>query len=120
MISALEFRISSASVGGGTYVVALGGEVDLHTAPQLDDELGRLVALGARRVIIDLSSTTFVDSTVLGVLLRARKRLGGSGGAMVIVSDDRRVLRLFEVTGLDRKFRVEQTLVDAMQNTVAA
>ena len=119
-MSTLDFRLSSARVGGGVYVVALGGEVDLHTAPQLDDELVRLIGLGATRIVVDLSSTNFVDSTVLSVLLRARKRLGGGGGDMAIVSDDRRILRLFEVTGLDRKFRVEQTLVDAMQSAVAA
>ena len=118
-MSVLDFRISSARVGNGVYVVAVGGEADMHTAPQLDSELFRLIGLGATRVIVDLASTSFVDSTVLGVLLRALKRLAADGGSLVVVSDDRRVLRLFEVTGLDRKFRVEQTLVDAIGTPLA-
>ncbi len=93
--------------------MALGGEVDLHTAPRLDEELFRLIDLGATRVIVDLSDTSFIDSTVLGVLLRAHKRIAGNGGRFVLVTDDPRTRRLFQVTGLDGRFKVASTLIDA-------
>ena len=113
-MSALDFRLSSAQLGPGAFVLALGGEVDLHTAPRLDEELFRLIDLGASRIVVDLTGASFVDSTILGVLLRALKRVRSDGGELVVVSDDRRVLRVFEVTGLDRKLRIERSLVEAI------
>ena len=117
-VSTIDFRISSARLVGGAHVVALGGEVDLHTAPQLGEELDAVAADAGRRVIVDLSGATFIDSTVLGVLLRALRRTRRDGGQLVLVSDDRRILRTFEITGLDRKFRIEATLTEAVENLV--
>ncbi len=109
-MSALEFRLSSAQLGPGAFVVALGGEVDLHTAPRLDEELFRLIDLGAIRIVVDLSGANFVDSTILGVLVRASKRFA----FLVLAVGDFRVLRVLEITGLDRKLRVERSREEAL------
>jgi anti-sigma B factor antagonist len=63
---------------------------------------------------------TFVDSTVLSVLLRYQGRFKTLGGDCVIVTDDRRVLRTFEVTGLDRSFVIERRLSDAIAGILPA
>ena len=117
-MSTIDFRISSAQLGARTRIVSLGGEIDLHTAPQLNDALESAVADGATRVIVDFEGVSFIDSTVLGVLLRTFSRLRSSGGELVLVSDDRRILRTFEITGLDRKFRIESSLAEAMHSLV--
>jgi len=57
---------------------------------------------------------SFIDSTVLGVLLSYHERLQNLGGELVIVTEDRRVLRTFEITGLDRIFAIERRLADAV------
>jgi anti-sigma B factor antagonist len=76
----VDFDLVTQEVGDGTFVVALTGEVDLHTAPELKAALLRLVAEGPTRIVVDLSGATFVDSTTLGVLLGAVKRLRLIGG----------------------------------------
>jgi anti-sigma B factor antagonist len=118
-MSAVDFRISSAHLANDAYIVSLGGEVDLYTAPQLDQALQELTASGARRVVIDLAGAAFIDSTVLGVLLNALTRLDAGGGELVLVSDDHRILKLLEVTGLTRVFRIEATLTEAIESLVA-
>ena len=100
-------------------MVAVRGEVDLHTAPDLADELSALIGRGAREIVVDLSASTFIDSTTLGVLLHALKRLESRRGRLVIVSNDRRILRTFEITGLDRRFRLEDSLADALELAAA-
>ena len=113
--------------GGRTGVDRLlGGEspgqsVDEHgehdRVQREPDSLARLCGgeeSGARRVVIDLAGAAFIDSTVLGVLLKALTRLDAGGGELVLVSDDRRILKLLEVTGLGRVFRIEPTLTDAI------
>lgn len=111
---ATEFQISSATLGRGVQIVSIGGEVDMHTAPRLDEEIAAAMELGARRVVVDLAGTSFIDSTVVGVLLRAHQRLSGQGGQLVLVADDPRILRVFQLTGLDRRFAIERSLVETI------
>jgi anti-sigma B factor antagonist len=106
----LDARIDAARIGRGVHLVAVGGEIDLHTAPRLDEALFGAIGDGAQRVLVDLAGTTFVDSTVLGILVRAHRCLNDCGGRLVIVSDDPRILRTLALTGLDRMLSVESSL----------
>jgi anti-sigma B factor antagonist len=73
---------------------------------------------GASNAVVDLGGVGFIDSTALRVLLRALPRFSRRGGTLVLVSDDRRVLRTLEITGLDRKFTVEPKLSEAIAHVV--
>ena len=110
----MNFTLSSEKLGeGADYVVYLGGEVDLYTAPELKQELHRLVAEGATRVVVDMTQTTFIDSTTLGVLLSVVKRVRPEGGTVVLVCPDRNVRRIFEITLLDREHAIVDTRDEA-------
>ena len=114
-----EFSVETLE-GDGCAVVAVGGEADLHTAPLLKGELVRAIDSGARRLVVDFSRTTFIDSTVLGNLVRARKRLVTAGGEEVaLVATDSTVVRVLEVTGLDRVFAIFPTREAAMRAPAA-
>jgi anti-sigma B factor antagonist len=113
-MTVIEFSVNTAALGGDAFVVTLTGEVDLHTAPALERALEGVVGLGGTSVALDLADVSFVDSTTLGVLLHYDERLRGLGGELVIVTEDRRVLRTFELTGLDRVFAIERRLADAL------
>jgi anti-sigma B factor antagonist len=109
----LGLQVETISAGPREHVVALRGEIDLSTAPELRAALLALIDDGARRIVVDLTSTTFVDSTTLGVLLGAGKRLRVSGGELAIVCADRNIRRIFEITLLDRVFSIHATLAEA-------
>jgi anti-sigma B factor antagonist len=114
----VEFDLATEDVGAGTFVVALTGEVDLYTAPELKSELLRLVAEEPERIVVDLSGATFVDSTALGVLLGAVKRLRLAGGELVIVCADLNIRRILSITLLDRAFTIYDTVADALADTM--
>jgi anti-sigma B factor antagonist len=109
-----DFGLVTASVGEENYVVALTGEADLFTAPELKHELTGLVDGGARSIVVDLSRTTFIDSTTLSVLLGAIKRLRPNGGEMGVVCRDRNIRKIFEITLLDRVFSLYETREQAL------
>ena len=115
-----EFEVRIAEVGNNGFVVSVSGEVDLHTAPEMERELVEVLQLGGNSVVVDFADVGFIDSTVLGLLLRYKPRFRSRGGDLVLVSDDRRILRTLEITGLDRVFRIEQRLGDAVAGLQAA
>ena len=117
----MNFNLSSEKLeSGADYVVSLGGEVDLYTAPELKQELHRLVGEGATRIVIDMSETTFIDSTTLGVLLSVVKRVRPEGGSVVLVCPDRNVKRIFEITLLDRVFAIVDTREEAFDELASS
>ena len=109
-----EFGVKTAQLGNDAFVVSVTGEADLNTAPEIERELKGVLDLGGRAVVVDLLEVGFIDSTVLGILLRFQPRFRGRGGDLVLVSDDLRVLRTLEITGLDRIFQIERRLGDAV------
>ncbi len=83
-------------------VVVVEGEHDIYTAPTLRERLDEAVGRAAG-VVVDLTRATFVDSSVLGALLDARRRaLDAQQGFVVCVGDDVEpgVQRILDITGL--------------------
>ena len=117
-MNVLGFEIRTAAVTPSTYVISVTGEIDSYTTPALEQELDWVLGDGASNAVVDLGGVGFIDSTALRVLLKALPRFSRRGGKLVLVSDDRRVLRTLEVTGLNRKFTVEPRLSEAIAQVI--
>jgi anti-sigma B factor antagonist len=91
-------------------VIAVAGQIDLYSAPEFKAATLRAIEEGATRLVIDLTNTSFIDSTGLGVLIGAMKRLAPCGGSVEIVCPDTSVQRLFEISGLARRFEIHESL----------
>ena len=95
-------------------VVEVAGEVDVYTAPELRRELLRVVDDGATSLVVDLTSATFVDSFLLGVLLGVLKRVRSVCGRMILVCSEPSSRRVFEITLLDHLFPIYDTRAEAL------
>ena len=115
----MNFDVKTEHVGDQTYVISLSGEVDLYTAPEFKQQLLDVIGEGARDVLVDLSATTFVDSTTLGVLVGGVKRLRANDGQLSLVCSDRNIVKIFEITGLDRVFPIFPTRDEALASVAA-
>lgn len=98
-------------------IVSVTGEVDMNTAPAFEQTLLAAIQEGERVVVIDLSATTFIDSTFLSSLVAAERRLRDGGGSLVIVCADPALCKVFTITGLDRLYTIVDT-VDAATKVV--
>ncbi len=86
----------------GVGVLAVGGEIDLATAPRLREHVVRLVTEHAGRpVVVDLTGVTFCDSLGLGVLVGAQRRARSLGGELRLVVPGGRLADGFALAGLD-------------------
>lgn len=97
----MEVRTEVSDLSGWT-VVAVYGELDVATAPSLREKLISLVGDGASHLVLDLEGVDFLDSTGLGVIVSALKRVRTHGGDLRLVCTQARIRRLFEITGLDK------------------
>src|ERR1700722_20111521 len=93
-------------VHGDAPVLVVTGELDVSTAPQLRDRLVRLCDQGCLFMVVDLSNVSFIDSTALGVLVSAFKRLQRVGGDLRLVITQPHILKVFEITRLDDVFTI--------------
>ncbi|MGH3046818.1 MAG: STAS domain-containing protein [Gaiellaceae bacterium] len=110
----MNFDIKTEQVGGDAHVIALSGEVDLYTAPEFKQQLLEVIGQGGKRVVVDFTDTTFIDSTTLGVLVGGVKRLRPSGGQLSLVCSDRNITKIFEITGLNKVFPIYETRDEAL------
>ena len=98
----VEFDLTEEGIDETTHVIAVRGDVDLYSAPELRQRLDAVIGGGKTRVLVDLSETSFIDSTTLGVIVGAIKRLRVHGGRLALACDDPSILRVFAITGLDQ------------------
>jgi anti-sigma B factor antagonist len=105
----MDFGLATVDLGERVFSVRVVGEVDLSTAPDLKEALAEVIEGGGLGVLVDLSEVTFIDSTTLGVLMGAVKRLRPRGGEVAIACHDPNIRRIFEITLLDRIFAIFDT-----------
>lgn len=111
----MDLSLSARSVAHRT-VLEVGGEIDVYTAPALRTKIVSLIEGGTKVLIVDLTHVEFLDSTGLGVLVGALKRLRGIDGELAIVCDQERLLKIFRITGLDRVFTLHNSVESASAN----
>ncbi len=83
-------------------LLVVGGEVDYEASPQLKARIVSAIRAGRRRLVLDLSDVTFIDSTAIGVLAGAVVKLDeAGGGSLAVVCTHEKVLQILEITGLE-------------------
>jgi anti-sigma B factor antagonist len=99
-------EISPTSTADAT-VLALSGELDIASAPGLEQALDEFGASMPRRLVIDLTDVTFMDSTGLRALLLARQRGEDGDHELSLRPGPRQVQRVFELSGTLERFNFQ-------------
>ena len=104
----MNLTLTTREVGERT-VVAVGGEIDVYTAPKLRDRITELVADGVYHLVIDMEQVEFLDSTGLGVLVGGLKKVRAHDGSMELICSQDRLLKIFRITGLAKVFTIHES-----------
>jgi anti-sigma B factor antagonist len=87
---------------GGHVVVALRGELDVATSGAVTNRLLELIAAGEVGLVVDLEKVQFMDSSGVSALVVGHNAARANGAEMLVVCSDRGLLKLFEVSQLDK------------------
>ena len=107
------FAMSEERLDEHTTLIAVEGELDLATAPQLKWRLVDAVEGGRAAIVVDLGDVMFMDSTALGVLVGVRRSLD-VGSRLAVVCTHPGVLNIFQISGLDGAFNIFATRDEAL------
>ena len=109
----MDLSLETREAGDRT-VVAVGGEIDVYTAPKLREQLIDLVSGGNYHLVVDMESVDFLDSTGLGVLVGGLKKVRAHDGSMELVCSQDRLLKIFRITGLAKVFTIHDSEAGAL------
>jgi anti-sigma B factor antagonist len=114
----LQIEIKSRRLSPNLAAVELIGECDVYTAPKFREAVDRLIDDGVTYLALALTKTEYLDSTALGALVRALKRVRERGGDIDLVDLPDRVRRPLEITHLIDIFTVTDTTDEAIADLV--
>jgi anti-anti-sigma factor len=108
------FKVSSIQYDPRTWILAVQGEVDSSTAPELEEALDGLFKQGTYRVILDFERVSFVSSAGFGILIHARDVVLKHGGGLVFAGTTARVREIFDLLGISSFLRFAPDLGGAL------
>ncbi len=117
-MSPLPFEVRNETLDGGVEAVTVRGELDMNTAPELEQALERAIADPAAAVMLDLCDCEFIDSTGIALIVRSWQRLdreaGNGKGRFVLCSHNHQVRRLLQITGVESQISLHEQREDAL------
>jgi len=87
-------------------VLPLKGEIDLHVSPSITASLNRMIEKKPKRLVVDLSDVTYIDSAGLAALIQAMQKVEGYGGKFLLAGLQETVRSIFEISRLDQVFQI--------------
>jgi anti-sigma B factor antagonist len=99
---------------GNATVVALQGEIDMHHTPGVHRALSDAYEKKPSRLVVNLEDVTYMDSSGIGTLVEALRKLKVYNGRLVLCGMNERVHSVFEITRLDQFFTIVATEQEAL------
>lgn len=107
-------KIETQSQSGQVVISVREDRLDAHNSAELKGRFQRLLEEGGHRLVVDLSSVNFIDSSGLGALLSGYKNAIQRGGTLILSGPQPRVRAMFELTRLNRVFEIYPRLQEAL------
>lgn len=98
-----------------TLLVRLTGEIDHHVSAKIKDEIdGKLCSTNAINIVFDFSELKFMDSSGIGMIMGRYKKVRTLGGRIIAFGVDAQILRIMEMSGIDKIIRLAPAFEKAM------
>jgi anti-sigma B factor antagonist len=92
--------------GSRTTIVRLSGDIDVYNSPRVGQDLDQVIRAGFVTIVLDLEGLRFIDSSGLGVVVRAAKQARDAGGQILLRRPTPSIRKVLEITGLEHVFTI--------------
>lgn len=115
-MSPVPFEVVSEELDDGIRAFSVRGELDMNTAPELEQKLDAALSESGASVVLDLCECEFIDSTGIALIVRTWQQLesGEGGGRLVLCCHNHQVRRLLEITGVDSSISMHDGRAEAL------
>lgn len=115
----MDIKIETKALEELAQVVEVQGEIDVYTSPKVKEIISELIEKGNFNLIINLEGVRYIDSTGLGVLIGALKKVREKDGCINLVCNNPQIKKIFNITGLVKIFGIFKSEDEALKNIKA-
>jgi anti-sigma B factor antagonist len=110
----MDIKINTRELGNQAQAVEVVGEIDVYTSPKVKEIIGELIDKGNYQLVINLEDVRYIDSTGLGVLIGALKKVREKDGSISLVCTNPQIKKIFNITGLVKIFGIYKSEEEAL------
>lgn len=107
--------IRNEDLANGWVSIAVQGEVDLATVDHLEAAIDEVYEQAEKALVLDLTGSSFMDSTGLKALVMAQRRFEGAGRSFAIAVSGGPVSRLIDLSGVSSSIRIVENVAELEQ-----
>ncbi|MEK6673686.1 MAG: STAS domain-containing protein [Nitrospirota bacterium] len=100
----------------GIKMIALSGEVDMYTSPELREEMMNLIRRRTSPLFVDFSGVSYIDSSGIATFVEGLKGIMSYNGKLKLVGIPDRIMEIFNFSKLDRVFEMYGSIDDALNS----
>jgi anti-sigma B factor antagonist len=112
----MDIKIETRELAKDTHAVEVQGEIDVYTSPKVKEIVTELIDKGNNHLVINLEGVRYIDSTGLGVLIGALKKVREKEGSINLVCNNPQIKKIFNITGLVKIFGIYKNEEEALKN----
>lgn len=112
----MDIKIETRELGKEAQAVEVNGEIDVYTSPKVKEIITELIEKGNNYLVINLEGVRYIDSTGLGVLIGALKKVREKDGTINLVCNNPQIKKIFNITGLVKIFGIYKSEDEALEN----
>jgi len=111
----MDIKIINKEIKGG-YILSVQGEIDVYTSPKVKESINSLIEQSVYNIVVNLEEVRYIDSTGLGVLIGALKRVRENNGNISLVCSNPQIKKIFQITGLVKIFGIFKSEEEACES----
>ena len=111
----MDIKGSTRDLDGKAQAVEIQGEIDVYTSPRVKETINELIENEHYQLLINLQKVRYIDSTGLGVLIGALKKVREHSGRILLVCTNPQIKKIFNITGLVKIFEIFESEEKALE-----
>ncbi|MBS2034455.1 MAG: STAS domain-containing protein [Candidatus Eremiobacteraeota bacterium] len=111
----MDIKVNTRVLNDKAQAVEVQGEIDVYTSPRVKETINELIEKGHYQLVINLEGVRYIDSTGLGVLIGALKKVREHSGRILLVCTNPQIKKIFNITGLVKIFEIFKDEDEALQ-----